>query len=254
MLQAALRSGAAERRSVFEVFARRLPDGRRYGVVAGTGRLLDAIEDVPVRRRRARPSWPTHTSSTSRPWTGWPTTASPATSGATARATATSRARRSWSSRAPSPRPCCSRPWSCRILNHDSADRVRGRPDDRPPPAAGPASRWAPAAPTSGPPSRPPARRTSPASRPPRNLEAGRRYGVPTVGTAAHAFTLLHDDEREAFEAQVAALGPETTLLVDTYDVAAAVRTAVEIAGPGARRRPARLRRPGDPGPRGPRS
>src|SRR3954469_23008301 len=44
MLQAALRSGAAHRRSVFEVFARRLPDGRRYGVVAGTGRLLDAIE------------------------------------------------------------------------------------------------------------------------------------------------------------------------------------------------------------------
>src|SRR6185437_1032953 len=43
MLQAALRSGAANRRSVFEVFARRLPDGRRYGVVAGTGRLLDAI-------------------------------------------------------------------------------------------------------------------------------------------------------------------------------------------------------------------
>src|SRR5205807_4653545 len=44
MLQAALRSGAAHRRAVFEVFARHLPHGRRYGVVAGTGRLLDAIE------------------------------------------------------------------------------------------------------------------------------------------------------------------------------------------------------------------
>src|SRR3954464_12088090 len=44
MLQAALRSGAAHRRSVFEVFARRLPEGRRYGVVAGTGRVLDAVE------------------------------------------------------------------------------------------------------------------------------------------------------------------------------------------------------------------
>src|SRR5690606_34682282 len=44
MLQAALREGTAERRSVFEVFARSLPAGRRYGVVAGTGRLLDAIE------------------------------------------------------------------------------------------------------------------------------------------------------------------------------------------------------------------
>jgi nicotinate phosphoribosyltransferase len=65
------------------------------------------------------------------------------------------------------------------------------------------------------------------------NLEAGRRYGLPTVGTAAHAFTLLHDDERAAFEAQVASLGVSTTLLVDTYDVSAAVRTAVEIAGPG---------------------
>src|SRR6201993_3397320 len=44
MLQAALSSGAASRRAVFEVFARHLPHGRRYGVVAGTGRLLDAIE------------------------------------------------------------------------------------------------------------------------------------------------------------------------------------------------------------------
>jgi nicotinate phosphoribosyltransferase len=64
------------------------------------------------------------------------------------------------------------------------------------------------------------------------NLEAGRRYGVPTAGTAAHAFTLLHDDEREAFAAQVESLGKATTLLVDTYDVPSAVRTAVEIAGP----------------------
>jgi len=44
MLQASLRSGAADRRAVFEVFARHLPHGRRYGVVAGTRRLLDAIE------------------------------------------------------------------------------------------------------------------------------------------------------------------------------------------------------------------
>src|ERR1700757_4354598 len=44
MLQAALRSGTASRRAVFEVFARQLPHGRRYGVVAGTGRLLDAVE------------------------------------------------------------------------------------------------------------------------------------------------------------------------------------------------------------------
>src|SRR5690348_3754409 len=43
MLQAALRDGTADRPCVFEVFARRLPEGRRYGVVAGTGRLLDAL-------------------------------------------------------------------------------------------------------------------------------------------------------------------------------------------------------------------
>jgi nicotinate phosphoribosyltransferase len=64
------------------------------------------------------------------------------------------------------------------------------------------------------------------------NLEAGRTYGVPTRGTSAHAFTLVHDSERHAFATQLAAQGPDTTLLVDTYDVARAVRTAVELAGP----------------------
>ena len=63
------------------------------------------------------------------------------------------------------------------------------------------------------------------------NLEAGRRFGLRTVGTAAHSFTLLHDTERDAFRAQLESLGPGTTLLVDTYDVEAAVRTAVELAG-----------------------
>jgi nicotinate phosphoribosyltransferase len=64
------------------------------------------------------------------------------------------------------------------------------------------------------------------------NLEAARRYGVPTAGTAAHAFTLLHDDERSAFAAQVASLGPGTTLLVDTYDITHGIDLAVEVAGP----------------------
>ncbi|MGH3307906.1 MAG: nicotinate phosphoribosyltransferase, partial [Nocardioides sp.] len=44
MLQASLASGTAHRRSVFELFPRRLPEGRRYGVVAGVGRALEAIE------------------------------------------------------------------------------------------------------------------------------------------------------------------------------------------------------------------
>ncbi len=64
------------------------------------------------------------------------------------------------------------------------------------------------------------------------NLEAGRRYGVPTAGTAAHAFVLLFPDEEGAFGAQVAAFGPDTTLLVDTYDIETAIRLAVEAAGP----------------------
>lgn len=63
------------------------------------------------------------------------------------------------------------------------------------------------------------------------DLAAGFRYNIPTVGTSAHAFTLLHDTERDAFRAQVDSLGRGTTLLVDTYDVTEAVRTAVEVAG-----------------------
>ena len=64
------------------------------------------------------------------------------------------------------------------------------------------------------------------------NLAAGRSWGVPTAGTAAHAFTLLHDDESAAFKAQLASLGASTTLLVDTYDVEQGIRSAVEAAGP----------------------
>src|SRR5262249_26040930 len=67
------------------------------------------------------------------------------------------------------------------------------------------------------------------------NLRAGLDYGVPTTGTSAHAFTLVHDDERQAFRVQLDALGTGTTLLVDTYDVTEAVAGAVELAGPGPR-------------------
>lgn len=63
------------------------------------------------------------------------------------------------------------------------------------------------------------------------NLAAGRQFGVPTAGTAAHAFTLAHDTEADAFRSQVEALGVGTTLLVDTYDIAEGIRTAVEVAG-----------------------
>ena len=63
------------------------------------------------------------------------------------------------------------------------------------------------------------------------NLAASRRYGVPTAGTAAHAFVLLHDDEASAFRAQLDSLGAGTTLLVDTYDIARGIERAIETAG-----------------------
>ncbi len=63
------------------------------------------------------------------------------------------------------------------------------------------------------------------------NLRARQQYGIPSAGTSAHSFTLVHDSERHAFATQVEALGKATTLLVDTYDVPRAVRTAIEVAG-----------------------
>lgn len=62
------------------------------------------------------------------------------------------------------------------------------------------------------------------------NLEAGKRYAIDTIGTSAHSFTLIHDDEEAAFRAQVAAMGPATTLLVDTFDVERGVERAVRVA------------------------
>lgn len=45
MIESALKTGRAHRQSVFEVFGRRLPGQRRYGVVAGVARVLEAIEN-----------------------------------------------------------------------------------------------------------------------------------------------------------------------------------------------------------------
>ncbi len=67
------------------------------------------------------------------------------------------------------------------------------------------------------------------------NLEAGRTWGIPTTGTSAHAFTLLHDSEEQAFRGQVDVLGADTTLLVDTYDITAGIATAIKVAGPDLR-------------------
>ncbi|MEW2550910.1 nicotinate phosphoribosyltransferase [Streptomyces zhihengii] len=230
MLQAALHSGTAERRSVFEVFTRRLPGGRRYGVVAGTGRVLDAVEnfrfdegvlrflrDAGIVDERTL-DWLAGYRFSGDIW-GYPEgevyfPGSPIlrVEGSFAECVLLETVILS-------------------VLNHDSA-------------IAAAASRMSAAAGgrrliEMG------ARRTHElsavaASRAAyvggfdstSDLAAGFRYAIPTVGTSAHAFTLLHDSERGAFQAQVDSLGRGTTLLVDTYDVAEAVRTAVEIAGP----------------------
>ncbi|WP_447037725.1 nicotinate phosphoribosyltransferase [Streptomyces sp. DSM 118878] len=230
MLQAALKAGTGDRRSVFEVFSRRLPEGRRYGVVAGTGRVLDAVENFRfdpavlgfLRERgivdEATLAWLSGYRFTGDIW-GYPEgevyfPGSPIlrVEGSFAECVLLETVILS-------------------ILNHDSAiaaaaSRMSSAAGDRPLIEMG-------------------ARRTHElaavaASRAAyvggfattSDLAAGFRYGIPTVGTSAHAFTLLHDNERDAFRAQVDSLGRGTTLLVDTYDVTEAVRMAVEVAGP----------------------
>jgi nicotinate phosphoribosyltransferase len=231
MLQAALHSGAAERRAVFEVFARHLPHGRRYGVVAGTGRVLDAIEsfrfgpgDLAFLRDADIVDETTLRYLSDYKFRGdvwgyaegdcyFPGSPILVVEGTFAEAVLLETVVLS-------------------ILNHDCAiasaasrmvTAAQGRPliemgSRRTHEAAAVAA--ARAAYLCG------FTATS-------NLAAGHVYGVPTTGTAAHAFTLVHDSERDAFAAQVASLGKGTTLLVDTYDVPRAVRTAVAVAGPG---------------------
>ncbi|MFD3663228.1 nicotinate phosphoribosyltransferase [Streptomyces sp. NPDC058659] len=230
MLQAALRAGTADRHSVFEVFTRRLPEGRRYGVLAGVGRVLDAVENfrfdpavLGFLREHGIVDEPTLEWLAGYRFSGdiwgypegevyFPGSPVLRVEGSFAECVLLETVILS-------------------ILNHDSA-------------IAAAASRMSAAAGgrrliEMG------ARRTHElaavaASRAAyvggfdstSDLAAGFRYGIPTVGTSAHAFTLLHDSERDAFQAQVETLGRGTTLLVDTYDVTEAVRTAVEVAGP----------------------
>jgi nicotinate phosphoribosyltransferase len=229
MLQAALASGHAHRRCVFEAFGRRLPGGRRYGVVAGTGRILEELADFRfgeeeidfLRSARVvdeatldylggyRFTGDIHGYAEGEcyfPGSPLLVVESTFAEGVVLETLILS------------------------ILNYDSAvataaSRMVATAHDRPclemgsrrthewsAVAAARAAYVAGFAATS-------------------NLEAGRTYGVPTVGTAAHSFTLLHDSEREAFRSQLASLGHHTTLLVDTYDVTQAVTLAVELAG-----------------------
>ncbi len=231
MLQAALADGTAHRHSVFEVFARRLPPGRRYGVVAGTGRVLEALADF-----RFGPS--------ELEWLAAERVVDDATLEYLAGYRFTGNIMGYAEGEMFFPRSpvmvvegtfaecVLLETLVLSILNFDSAvasaaSRMTSAAVDRPvlemgsrrahEQAAVAAARAAVVAGFAG---------TS-------NLEAGRRWGLPTIGTAAHAFVLLHDDEASAFASQVASQGKGTTLLVDTYDVRAGVEAAVAAAGPG---------------------
>jgi len=229
MLEAARKAGIAERPTVFEVFARSLPAGRRYGVAVGLGRLLERLDHF---------RFDDHV------------LAALDDDGVVGPATL------EWLStyrfagdihaypegevyQAGSPVLTVSATFAeavlletlvLSVLNHDSAvasaaarivgaARGRGllefggrRTHEE---AAVAAARAAYLVGFDG---------TS-------NLEAGARHGIPTRGTTAHAFVLLHDDETAAFRAQVDAAGPGTTILVDTYDTPRGIARALEVAG-----------------------
>ncbi|MBE7162030.1 MAG: nicotinate phosphoribosyltransferase [Williamsia herbipolensis] len=227
MLQAALADGSARRRCTFEVFARRLPTGRRYGIVAGTARLLDAIGnfhfgadeldalrgwlDDDTLRFLADYRFDGDVDGYAEGEFYFPESPILTVSGSFASAVLLET-------------------LALSILNHDSAiasaaSRMSSAAGDRTLIEMG-------------------SRRTHEESAVAAtraaylagfgvssNLEAGRRYGIPTGGTAAHSFTLLHDDEAAAFASQIASLGIGTTLLVDTYDITRGIATAIEVAG-----------------------
>lgn len=231
MLAAALADGTAQRDCVFEVFARSLPAGRRYGVVAGIDRLLRGIEEfrfgpgeLEMMRDRAIVDARTLDWLSDYRFTGdiegyaegelyFPGSPILTVRGSFAETVVLETLVLS-------------------VLNHDTAiasagARMVGAAGDRPCIEMGSrrTHEWAAVAAARA------AYLVGFAST--SNLAAGAAYGIPTTGTSAHSFTLLHDDEASAFAAQVAGLGVGTTLLVDTYDVAKGIRTAVEQAGTG---------------------
>lgn len=227
MVQAALRSGKADRESVFEVFTRSLPPGRRYGVVAGTGRLLEAIKNFRFGESELEflLSQDVVDQATANWLSNYKFSGSINGYREGELFFAGSPVLRVESSFAEA---VLLETVILSILNYDSAvasaaARMRYAAGDRYLAEMGArrANEHAAVA----------AARAAyivgfDASS---NLEAGRRYGVPTMGTSAHSFTLLHDTESEAFKSQLDSMGTDTTLLVDTYDVETAVREAVRL-------------------------
>lgn len=233
MLAAALRDGTAHRRTTFEVFARRLPEGRRYGVVAGTGRVVEALAEFSFSPEALAGLSDFLDAATLEFLAGYrfggdidgyaegelyfPGSPVLSVHGTFAECVVLETLVLS-------------------ILNHDTAiasaaARMAGAAAGRPmiemgsrrthEEAAVAAARAAYLAGFTG----------------SSNLAAQQRYGVPALGTAAHAYTLLHTtesgpDEQAAFRGQVAALGVDTTLLVDTYDITTGVANAIAAAGP----------------------
>jgi len=229
MLEAALRDGTAGRRCVFELFTRRLPGARRFGVVAGTGRLLQLLRefrfgDDELRYLRDEKVVDAQTVRYLEDFRFrgsimgyregelyFPGSPVLTVEGTFAQAVVLETIALS-------------------VMNFDSAvataaARMSIAAGDRPLAEMG-------------------SRRTGEQSAvaaaraayiagfdATSNLDAGRMWGIPTMGTAAHAFTLLHDSEEAAFRSQVDALGASTTLLVDTYDIHEGVATAVRVAG-----------------------
>jgi nicotinate phosphoribosyltransferase len=230
MVDAALRSGTAEHPATFEVFARRLPEGRTHGVFAGLGRVLEALDQF--RFGPAELAWLAGAgvvSDATLTWLeGFRFTGDIHAYAEGELYTAGSPVLTVESTFA---QGVLLETLVLSILNHDSAiaagaelivRAAAGRPiiemgsrrtDVGAAVAAARVAWLAGFASTS-------------------NLEAGRRYGIPTAGTAAHAFTLAYPSELEAFTAQIEAMGPGTTLLVDTYDMEDGIRHAVEVAGP----------------------
>ncbi len=229
MVDAALRSGAAHRRCVFEVFARSLPGRRRYGVCAGLGRFLEELPNF--RFDAAALDFLTRHDVIDAATGDWL---------AAYRFTGSIDAYGEGELYFPSS-PVVTieggfaegvvlETLVLSVLNYDSAvataaARMIGAARSRPCIEMGSRRTHEQAAVAS-------ARAAYIAGfAASSNLAAGMKWGVPTLGTAAHSFTLVHDDERAAFAAQVDALGTDTTLLVDTYDVKQGIRNAIEVAG-----------------------